>query len=96
LKTEVKSALADDGVAENSPIVVDSDHGKILLKAVMKTAEEAKRGGNIDANAPGVVAVRNKLTRKSHLRDLGSTIRLLRFDRNAVRRSSIQLWLDAF
>ena len=62
LITKVKSALADDGVAEDSPIVVDCDHGKILLSGVMKSAEDAKRAGNIAANTPGVVAVKNQLT----------------------------------
>ena len=62
LITEVKSALADDGVAEGSPIVVDCDHGKILLSEVMKSAKDAKRAGNIAASAPGVVTVKNQLT----------------------------------
>ena len=62
LITEVKSALADDGVAEDSPIVVDCDHGKILLSGVMKSAEDAKRAGNIAASAAGVMAVKNQLT----------------------------------
>jgi osmotically-inducible protein OsmY len=62
LITEVKSALADDGVAEGSPIVVDCDHGKILLSGVMKSAKDAKRAGNIAASAPGVVTVKNQLT----------------------------------
>jgi osmotically-inducible protein OsmY len=62
LITEVKSALAEDGVADDSPILVDCDHGKILLSGVMKSAEDAKRAGNIAASAPGVVAVKNQLT----------------------------------
>ena len=62
LKTEVYSALADDGVAEDSPIIVDCDHGKILLSGVMKSAEDAKRAEQIAADAPGVVAVKNQLT----------------------------------
>jgi len=62
LITEVKSALADDGVAEGSPIVVDCDHGKILLSGVMKSAKDARRAGNIAASAPGVVTVKNQLT----------------------------------
>jgi osmotically-inducible protein OsmY len=61
LITEVKSALADDGVADDSPIIVDCDHGKILLTGVMKSAEDAKRAENIAASAPGVVAVKNQL-----------------------------------
>jgi osmotically-inducible protein OsmY len=62
LITEVKSALADDGVVDDSPIIVDCDHGKILLSGVMKSAEDAKRAGNIAASAAGVVAVKNQLT----------------------------------
>ena len=62
LITEVKSALANDGVTDDSPIIVDCDHGKILLTGVMKSAEDAKRAGNIAASAQGVVAVNNQLT----------------------------------
>jgi hyperosmotically inducible protein len=62
LITEVKSALAEDGVAEDSPIVVDCDHGKILLSGIMKSAADAQRAGNIAASAAGVVGVKNQLT----------------------------------
>jgi osmotically-inducible protein OsmY len=62
LITEVKSALAQDGVADDSPVVVDCDHGKILLSGVMKSPEDAKRAGKIAASAAGVVAVKNQLT----------------------------------
>jgi osmotically-inducible protein OsmY len=62
LITEVKSALADDGVADDSPIAVDCDHGKVQLSGVMKSAEAAERAASIAAGAPGVVAVKNQLT----------------------------------
>ena len=62
LITEVKSALADDGVANGYPIVVDCDNGKILLNGVMKSADDARRAGNRAASASGVVAVKNQLT----------------------------------
>jgi osmotically-inducible protein OsmY len=62
LITEVKSALAEDGVAEDSPIVVDCDHGKILLSGVMKSAQDAQHARDIAARAPGVVAVKNQLS----------------------------------
>jgi len=62
LITEVKRALADDGVAEDSPIVVDCDHGDILLSGVMKSAADVKRAGSIAANASGVVGVKNLLS----------------------------------
>ena len=60
--TEVKSALANDGLANDSPIVIDCDHGKILLSGVMKSAADAKRAGEIASSTPGVVAVKNRLT----------------------------------
>jgi osmotically-inducible protein OsmY len=62
LITEVKSALADDGVAQDVAIVIDCDHGKILLSGVMKSAQDAKHAGNIAASAAGVIAVKNQLT----------------------------------
>jgi osmotically-inducible protein OsmY len=62
LITEVKSALAEDGVANDSPIVIDCDHGKILLSGIMRSAQDAKRAGSIAASASGVVAVKNQLT----------------------------------
>jgi osmotically-inducible protein OsmY len=62
LITEVESALADDGVADGSPLIVDCDHGTILLTGVMKSAVDAKRAASIAAAAPGVIAVKNNLT----------------------------------
>jgi osmotically-inducible protein OsmY len=62
LITKVKTALADAGVAQDSPVAVDCDHGKILLSGVMKSPEDVQRAGKIAANTPGVVAVKNQLT----------------------------------
>jgi osmotically-inducible protein OsmY len=62
LITEVKSALADDGVADGYPVAVDCDHGKILLSGVVKSAEDAKHAGDIAAAAQGVTSVNNQLT----------------------------------
>ena len=62
LITEVKSALADDGVADNYPVAVDCDHGKILLSGVVKSAADAKHAGDIAAAAQGVTGVKNQLT----------------------------------
>lgn len=60
--TEVASALIKDGIARGNPIIVDCDHGKILLTGVVKSSAEAMRAGNIAAREPGVVAVTNRLT----------------------------------
>jgi len=62
LITEVKSALADDGVADNYPVAVDCDHGKVLLSGVVKSAGDAKHAGEIAAAAQGVTGVKNQLT----------------------------------
>ncbi len=62
LITEVKSALARDGVANNYPVAVDCDHGKILLSGVVKSSQDAKHVGDIAAAAQGVSGVKNQLT----------------------------------
>jgi osmotically-inducible protein OsmY len=62
LITEVKSDLAKDGVADDYPVAVDCDHGKIRLSGVIGSAGDARHAGNIAGRAPGVVAVVNQLT----------------------------------
>ncbi len=62
LITEVKSALARDGVADNYPVAVDCDHGKILLSGVVKSAQAAKHASDLAAAAQGVTGVKNQLT----------------------------------
>jgi osmotically-inducible protein OsmY len=62
LITEVKSALADDGVADNYVVAVDCDHGKVLLSGVVKSAEDARHAGDLAAAAQGVTGVKNQLT----------------------------------
>ena len=62
LITEVKSALARDGVADGNPVAVDCDHGKILLSGVVKSSRDAKHAGDIAAAAQGVTGVKNQLT----------------------------------
>ena len=62
LITEVKSALARDGVADGYPVAVDCDHGKIMLSGVVKSARDAKHAGDIAAAAQGVIGVNDQLT----------------------------------
>ena len=59
---EVKSALAEDGVADKYPVAVDCDHGKVLLSGVVRSAGDAKHAGDIAAAAEGVTGVKNQLT----------------------------------
>jgi osmotically-inducible protein OsmY len=62
LITEVKSALADDGVSDNHVVAVDCDHGKVMLSGVVESAADAKHAGDIAAAAQGVTGVKNQLT----------------------------------
>jgi osmotically-inducible protein OsmY len=62
LITEVKSALADDGVGDGYVVAVDCDHGKILLSGVVRSARDAKHAGDIAAAAQGVTGVNDQLT----------------------------------
>jgi osmotically-inducible protein OsmY len=61
LITEVKSALAHDGVGDGYLIAVDCDHGKIVLSGVVKSARDAKHAGDIAAAAAGVTGVNDQL-----------------------------------
>jgi osmotically-inducible protein OsmY len=60
--TEVKNALANDGVGDGYPVAVDCDHGKIMLSGVVKSAKDAKHAGDIAAAAEGVTGVNDQLT----------------------------------
>jgi osmotically-inducible protein OsmY len=62
LISEVKSALSHDGVANDYPVAVDCDHGKVLLSGVVNSAADAKHAGDIAAAAEGVTGVKNQLT----------------------------------
>jgi osmotically-inducible protein OsmY len=62
LITEVKSALADDGVSDNHVVAVDCDHGKVMLSGIVESAADAKHAGEIAAAAQGVTGVKNQLT----------------------------------
>jgi osmotically-inducible protein OsmY len=61
LITEVKAALADDGVTAYRAVVVDCDHGTITLNGVVGSFADAQRAARVARNANGVVAVKNEL-----------------------------------
>jgi len=62
LITEVKRSLADQGISNGYPVVVDCDHGTIELAGVVSSADDARRAARIASTTPGVVNVTNKLT----------------------------------
>ena len=64
LITEVKTALATDGVGNGHPMEVDCDHGVARLTGVVSSAEDARHAAEVAANVPGIAGVDNKLTWK--------------------------------
>jgi osmotically-inducible protein OsmY len=61
LITEVKSALAEDGISNGYPVEVDADHGTVTLSGVVASAADVKAAAEDAADVRGVVAVRNLL-----------------------------------
>jgi osmotically-inducible protein OsmY len=61
LITEVKSALAEDGISKGYPVEVDADHGTVTLSGVVASGEDVKTAAEDAAGVHGVVAVRNQL-----------------------------------
>ena len=61
LITEVKKALADDGVVAYRAVVVDCDHGSISLNGVVDSAGDAQHAAAVARGVDGVVAVKNDL-----------------------------------
>ncbi len=61
LITEVKSALAEDGISKDYPVEVDADHGTVTLSGVVASADDVKAAAQDAAGIHGVVAVKNRL-----------------------------------
>lgn len=61
LITEVKSALAEDGISNGYPVQVDADHGTVTLSGVVASADDVRAAGQDAADVRGVVGVRNLL-----------------------------------
>lgn len=61
LITEVKRALAEDGISQGYAVEVDADHGTVTLSGVVASADDVKAAGDDAADVRGVVAVKNRL-----------------------------------
>ena len=59
--TEVKGALAEDGISKGYPVEVDADHGTVTLNGVVASRDDVKAAAQDAADVHGVVAVRNLL-----------------------------------
>jgi osmotically-inducible protein OsmY len=64
LITQVKTALATDGVTSGDLVEVDCDHGVARLSGVVASKSEAAHAAQIAAGVSGVVGVDNQLTWK--------------------------------
>jgi osmotically-inducible protein OsmY len=62
LITEVKSALAHDGVANGYPITVGASHGVVMLTGVLGSHEDVAHAISLARNAEGVKDVQSRLT----------------------------------
>ena len=61
LITEVKTALANDGVTDGHAVVVDCDNGVVLLAGAIGSAADAQHAVAVASSVDGVVAVKNHL-----------------------------------
>jgi osmotically-inducible protein OsmY len=61
LITEVKTALANDGVTDGHAVVVDCDNGIVLLAGAIGSAADAQHAVVVASRVDGVVAVKNHL-----------------------------------
>jgi osmotically-inducible protein OsmY len=62
LITEVKSALAHDGVANGYPITVGASHGVVMLTGLLGSHEDVAHAISLARNAEGVKDVQSSLT----------------------------------
>lgn len=62
LIVKVKAAIADEGLADDSPMTVDADHGRVTLTGVLPSREDVQRAVGLVAGIDGVKGVNNRLT----------------------------------
>ena len=62
LIAEVKTAIADEGLADDYPLTVDADHGRVTLTGVLASPQDVHRAVTLAAGIDGVKGVNNRLT----------------------------------
>jgi osmotically-inducible protein OsmY len=62
LIVKVKAAIADEGLADDSPMTVDADHGRVTLTGVLPSHEDVQRAVGVVAGIDGVKGVNNRLS----------------------------------
>ncbi len=62
LIVKIKAAIADERLADNYPLTVDADHGRVTLTGVLASPQDMQRAVNLVAGIDGVAGVNNRLT----------------------------------
>ena len=62
LIVKVKAAIADEGLADDSPMTVDADHGRVTLTGMLASREDVQRAVQLVSGIDGVKGVNNRLT----------------------------------
>lgn len=62
LIVKVKVAIADEGLADDYPLTVDADHGRVTLTGVLASPTDVQRAATLVAGIDGVKGVNNRLT----------------------------------
>jgi hyperosmotically inducible periplasmic protein len=62
LLVKIKAAIADERLADNYPVTVDADHGRVTLTGVLASPQDVQRAVNLVAGIDGVAGVNNRLT----------------------------------
>jgi hyperosmotically inducible protein len=62
LIVEVKAAIANEGLADDYPLTVDADHGRVTLTGVLASRQDVDRAIAVVASLDGVKGVNNRLT----------------------------------
>ncbi len=62
LIVKVKAAIADAAMADNYPLTVDADHGRVTLTGVLGSRHDVQRTLALVEGIDGVKSVNNRLT----------------------------------
>jgi hypothetical protein len=62
LIVKVKAAIADAGLAEDQPLTVDADHGRVTLTGVLASHDDVNRTLALVSQIEGVKGVTNRLS----------------------------------
>ena len=62
LIVKVKAAIADEGLADDYPLTVDADHGRVTLTGVLASPEDVHRAAALVAGIDGVKSLNNRMT----------------------------------